>query len=201
MTEIDYYFSPISAYTYLAGDGLEKIASATGARINYKPVEIFKVFEVAGVQPLHRRHLSIQQYRLQDLARRARAAGLAMRLQPKFWPGDPRLACCALIAAQEGRRAGTATGDVGKVARALMRALWAEDKDIAEIGVIAEALSEGGFDASVLSAGADAGRIFVENTGEAVSRGVFGAPFYIVGDQKFWGQDRLDDLARHLEAL
>lgn len=199
MIVIDYYFSPVSPYAYLAGDALECVAELHGARIDYKPIDIGTVLKVTGGTPVAERHLSRQQYRLQDLARRARRAGLPMRLQPKCWPADPRLACCALIAAQRGLRGGTAPqGDVGVAARAMMRALWAEDKDIADIGVIAEALSEGGFPAEVLFDGAAAGEIFVANTEEAVRRGVFGSPFYIVGGEKFWGQDRIEDLALHL---
>ena len=97
MRVIDYYFSPASPYSYLAGDRLEQIAARHGARIAYKPVDVFTVFNVTGGIPVHRRHLSRQEYRFQDLARRARKAGLDIHLQPKFWPGDPMLPSCALI--------------------------------------------------------------------------------------------------------
>ena len=194
MRVIDFYFSPASPYSYLAGDRLERIADRHGARIAYKPVDVFTVFEVTGGIPVHRRHLSRQEYRFQDLARRARKAGMDIHLQPKFWPGDPMLPSCALIAAGAAVDAGKATGDVGVAARALMRALWAEQKDISDTGVIAAALDEAGFSADVLADGASAGAIYAANTEEAVRRGVFGAPFYIVDEQRFWGQDRLDDL-------
>ena len=104
------------------------------------------------------------------------------------------LPSCALIAAAGAVDAGEAKGDVGKAARALMRALWAEQKDIADTGVIAAALAEAGFSADVLADGVSAGATYVANTEEAVRKGVFGSPFYIVGEQRFWGQDRLDDL-------
>ncbi|MGG7567814.1 2-hydroxychromene-2-carboxylate isomerase [Rhodovulum sp. DZ06] len=195
MPVVDYYFSVLSPYAYLAGDRLERIAEANGALVRYKPVDIHKVFEVTGGIPVHRRHVSRQEYRFQDLARRARRAGLPMHLSPKFWPGNPTLANCALIAAQEARSEGQAPdGDVGAAARALMRALWAEQKDLADPGVVAEALAEGGFSTAVFSGGAAAGETYVRNTEEAVRRGVFGAPFYILGEERFWGQDRLEDL-------
>jgi 2-hydroxychromene-2-carboxylate isomerase len=200
MSVIDYYFSPASPYAYLAGDRLEQIAVRQGARIAYKPVDVFTVFDVTGGIPVHRRHLSRQEYRFQDLARRAGKAGLDMNLQPKFWPGDPMLPCCALIAAQAAVDAGKAKGDVGLAARALMRALWAEQKDIADTGVIAAALAEAGFSADVLADGASAGATYAANTEEAVRRGVFGVPFYIVETQRFWGQDRLEDLEDLLAA-
>ncbi|MFT4793583.1 MAG: 2-hydroxychromene-2-carboxylate isomerase [Paracoccaceae bacterium] len=194
MSVINYYFSPASPYAYLAGDRLEQIATRQGARIAYKPVDVFTVFEVTGGIPVHRRHLSRQEYRLQDLVRRARKAGMDMHLQPKFWPGDPMLPSCALIAAGAAVAAGTSTGDVGLAARSLMRALWAEQKDISDAGVIAAALAEAGFSADVLSDGSHAGAAYASNTEEAVRLGVFGSPFYIVDGQRFWGQDRLEDL-------
>lgn len=195
MPVIDYFFSVLSPYAYLAGDRLERIAEAHGALIRYKPVDLHKVMEVTGGLPVHRRHVSRQEYRFQDLARRARRAGLPMHLQPKHFPGNPTLANCALIAAQTAQENGDAPhGDVGAAARALMRALWAEQKDLADPGVVAEALGAGGFTAAVFSGGAAAGETYARNTEEAVRRGVFGAPFYIFGEERFWGQDRLDDL-------
>jgi 2-hydroxychromene-2-carboxylate isomerase len=194
MTVIDYYFTPLSPYAYLAGDRLEALAARCGAAIAYKPVDMFKVFETTGGVPVPRRHPSRQEYRFQDLARRARRADLTLNLQPLHWPTDPTLSCCALIAADAAVRAGHATGDVGRAARAMMRACWAEQKDVADTGVIAAALGEAGFSADLLLDGATAGATYAANTQEAVSRGVFGAPFYIVGEQRFWGQDRLEDL-------
>lgn len=195
MPVIDYYFSVLSPYAYLAGDRLERIARAHGALIRYKPVNLMKVFEVTGGVPVKARHVSRQEYRLQDMARRARRAGLAMHLVPKYWPCDPTLADCALIAAQEAETEGLALhGDVGRAARAMMAALWAEQKDPTDVAVVAGALAAGGFSPAALAGGAKAGEIYAKNTEEAVRRGVFGAPFYILGDEKFWGQDRLEDL-------
>ncbi|MFT6774779.1 MAG: 2-hydroxychromene-2-carboxylate isomerase [Paracoccaceae bacterium] len=201
MTVIDYYFTTISPYCYLAGDKLERIAARHGARIAYKPVDMMKVFEVTGGVPVKARHQSRQEYRFQDMGRRARREGVAMNLQPKFWPGAPMLSCCALIAAEAAVKDGRADGDVGKAARAMLRAQWAEQKDIGDTGVIAAALDEAGFSADVLADGVGAGATYASNTAEAVQRGVFGAPFYIVGDQRFWGQDRLDDLELLLKEL
>jgi 2-hydroxychromene-2-carboxylate isomerase len=80
--------------------------------------------------------------------------------------------------------------------QAITRAVWAEDKDIAEGGVVRACLEEAGFDSALADSGLLQGaETYAANLEEAVARGVFGSPFYITdADQRFWGQDRLDDL-------
>lgn len=197
MPDIDYYFTPLSPYSYLAGDKLERIAERHGARISYKPVNLMKVFEATGGVPPAQRPPARQAYRLQDLARVARREGLPINLQPAHWPTNPAPASYAIIAAQEA-----GGGDVGALARALMAACWAEERDIAEDAVIGDCLEAAGFDRSLVSSGLLSGaETFERNTEEAIARGVFGAPTYVVGDQIFWGHDRLPHLEDHLASL
>ena len=79
---------------------------------------------------------------------------------------------------------------------AITRAVWAEDKDIAEDSVVRACLEEAGFDPSLADSGLLAGaETYAANLEEAVESGVFGSPFYITDkDQRFWGQDSIDDL-------
>ena len=103
-------------------------------------------------------------------------------------------AAYAIIAAD---RAGG--GDLPGLVQAILRACWAEEKDISQDAVIREALAAHGFDPKLADSGLLVGaEVFERNNEEAIARGVFGAPFYIVGEEKFWGQDRLDDLDQHL---
>jgi 2-hydroxychromene-2-carboxylate isomerase len=83
-----------------------------------------------------------------------------------------------------------------------MRAVWAEEKNIAEDAVIRDLLSANGFDPSLADKGLFTGaETYARNTEDAVAAGAFGSPFYITDDgAKFWGQDRLDFLDRHLAA-
>lgn len=192
MPHIDYYFTPLSPFAYLAGDGLEVIAVKHGASVTYKPANYGRLMEATGGVPVGRRHPARQAYRLQELPRIAKRNGLSINMHPAHWPTDGTLACAAVIAVQ------TAGGDAGAVARALMRACWAEEKDIADPAVVDACVAAGG--ASVDAHDIEAAKATVEaNTDEGVEAGVFGAPFYIVdGDQKFWGQDRLAYLDDHL---
>ena len=187
MVEIHYYFSVLSPFTYLAGDGLERIAEKHGATILYKPCDVMRIFAETGGVPVPKRHPTRQAYRLQELPRIARRAGLPITISPAHWPTDPVPATTAILAAAEA-----GGGDPGAVARALLSACWAEEKDIADPDVVAKALAAGGFDAAALSpAMAAAQPRIAELTDEALAKGVFGAPFYVVGEELFWGQGPL----------
>ena len=196
MAHIDYYFSTISPFTYLAGMRLEEMAARHGATITYKPVDILGLFGRTGGQPPAQRHPSRQEYRAQDLPRQARKAGMPLNFQPAFFPTNAAPSSYAVIAAQAA-----GGGYLGKLVHSLLRGVWAEDKNVAEDDVIRAALSEAGFDPALADSGLLAGaETYAANLEEAVSNGVFGAPFYIVdGAERFWGQDRLEDLELHLE--
>jgi 2-hydroxychromene-2-carboxylate isomerase len=194
MLHIDYYFATISPFTYIAGTRLEEIAAKHGASIHYKPLDVVTLFGRTGGLPPKQRHESRQAYRLQEMRRQAARAGVPINLAPMFWPTNPAPSSYAIIAAQSA-----GGGDLGALVHGLTRACWAEEKNIAEDEVIRAALVAAGFDAGLVDKGMLAGaETYAANLEEAVSRGVFGAPFYIVGEERFWGQDRLDDLDLHL---
>lgn len=197
MADIDYFFSTLSPFTYLAGTRLEGIAARHGASIAYKPMDILAVFARTGGTPPPERHPSRQAYRAQDLARQARRLGLPLNLRPAHFPTNPAPSSYAFIAARDA-----GGGDLGRLVQAFTRSCWADDRDIADDAVIRDCLAEAGFDAALADSGLLAGaEAYARHTEEAVERGVFGAPFYIVADddQRFWGQDRLADLDAHLE--
>ena len=194
MANIDYYFATLSPYCYLAGNRLEEVAARHGAEITYKPFDIVAAFGRTGGTAPKDRHPSRMEYRAQDLVRQAKKLDMAFNLQPAHWPTNGAPAAYAFIAAQNA-----GGGDLGKLAHAICRAVWAEQKDIAEDEVIRACLEDAGFDASLADSGLlEGAETYARNLEEAVEHGVFGAPFYIVGDQRFWGQDRLEDLDLHL---
>lgn len=193
---IDYWFTVQSPFAYLAGARLETIAARRGAAIHYRPMPIFDVFQATGGVPPKDRHPSRQSYRLQDLERSAARAGLPITLKPRHWPTDERPASLTLIAAQA---AGFA---VGPAVVAILRALWAEERDIADPATLSEIIAENGVLEAALAEHWPAAEATFAAAGEAaVAAGVFGSPFYVVGEQRFWGHDRLDHLDDHLAAL
>lgn len=191
MAHIDLFFSTLSPYAYLAGNRAEEVAAKHGATITYKPLDIMALIPRTGGTPPKDRHKSRVEYRAQDLVRQAKKLGLPFNLTPAHWPTNAAPSSYALIAAQNA-----GGGDVGKLMFAITRAVWAEDKDIAEDSVVRACLEEAGFDPSLADSGLLAGaETYAANLEEAVESGVFGSPFYITDkDQRFWGQDSIDDL-------
>ncbi|UWQ20005.1 2-hydroxychromene-2-carboxylate isomerase [Jannaschia sp. W003] len=196
MTAIDYFFTPLSPFTYLAGTRLEEIAAETGAEIRYRPLDVVQLFGRTGGTPPKDRHPARQAYRLQEMRRLGAKLGLPINLKPAHWPTNPAPAAFAIIGAQ---RAGGG-GDLGALAHGLARACWAEERDIADDGVIREVLERSGFDGALADVGMlEAAEEYGRNLEDAVAANVFGAPFYVVGEEVFWGQDRLEDLRLHLK--
>jgi 2-hydroxychromene-2-carboxylate isomerase len=193
---IDYYFTPISPYTYLGHERLLEIAARHGATIAVKPVDYGRIFPVSGGLPLKQRAPQRQAYRLFELERWSKHLGMPFNVKPKFFPVSPDAAARWIIAAQ-------ARGDTDalRLAGALFRAVWAEERDISDEPTLASIATEQRLDAALLAAGAaspDAASRYDALTQEAIERQIFGAPTYVYRDEPFWGQDRLDFLDRAL---
>jgi 2-hydroxychromene-2-carboxylate isomerase len=195
MAHIDYFFGTISPFVYLAGTRMEEIAGRHGATVAYKPLDIGALFGRTSGLALKDRHESRREYRLQEIRRQAAKADLPINPQPRHWPTNPAPSSYAIIAAEKA-----GGGDMGTLVHSICRACWAEDRDIAEDGVIRDCLSLAGFDPDVADRGMlAAAETYAANLEEAVAKGAFGAPFYVIDTgERFWGQDRLDDLEMHL---
>ncbi|PUB17540.1 2-hydroxychromene-2-carboxylate isomerase [Yoonia sediminilitoris] len=191
MPHIDYYFATISPFTYLCGIRPQEIATKNGATIKYKPVDIMALFARTGGTALKDRHPNRQEYRLQDMVRRAKRCNLPLNPKPMFWPTNAAPSAYAIIAAQNA-----GGGDLAKLVHLFGAACWADERDISQDDTIRDCLTQAGFDPDLadkdMMTSADT---FARNLEDAVSAGVFGAPFFITDtDQRFWGEDRLDDL-------
>ena len=198
MTNIDYFLSTISPYVYLSGMRPAEIAARHGLALTYRPLDVMALFPRTGGKPLADRHESRKAYRLQELRRQSVKTGLALNVQPLYWPANAAPSSYAIIAAQAAVRDG-ADGDLGGLVHGFTRACWAENRNIAEDDVVRDILATHGFDPGLADRGMLAGaEAYVRNIEDAVTMGVFGVPFFIVEGEKFWGQDRLDDLDRHL---
>ncbi|MFO1398236.1 MAG: 2-hydroxychromene-2-carboxylate isomerase [Burkholderiales bacterium] len=191
---IDYFFATVSPWSYLGHDRLVALAREHGAHIAVKPMNLGEVFPVSGGLPLPKRAPQRQAYRLVELARWSEFLGKPMKIQPSHFPVDGGPAATWILAAGEhGTDAALAlTG-------AVLGALWEQDRDIADAATLADCARACGLDAAAVSARAPAmAARYAEITREAIDRGVFGAPTYVVDGEMFWGQDRLDFLARKL---
>jgi len=178
----EFFFDLNSSYSYLASTQLAGLAQRTGARIVLVPMLLGAITKATGsnVGPMQR-----LQYTARDMLRWAERYRIPFTL-PSSWPTRSVLGLRCVLAAGEGREAAM---------HALFRAFWAEGKDIADAAVVRDALGAAGMDAERILAGAESPPIKDElrkNTDGALERGVFGAPTFFVGEEMFWGNDRLD---------
>jgi 2-hydroxychromene-2-carboxylate isomerase len=194
---VTYFLTPQSPWVYLGHARLVALARERDAAIDIKPFDLGKVFSVSGGLPLAKRAPQRQSYRLLEMARWAAHLNLPLNPQPKFFPVPPEQASRLIIAARTSLGADVAL----ELAGAIMRALWAEEKNIADDATLAQIADLCGQDGRMLlksAATAGVQEQLDKNTDEAIAANVFGAPWYIVDAQPYWGQDRLDFVERAL---
>jgi 2-hydroxychromene-2-carboxylate isomerase len=197
MKTVHYFFTPSSPWTYLGHARFLQMVEQHGARILLRPVDLGRVFPVSGGLPLAKRAAQRQTYRLKELARWREFRGVPLNIHPKYFPVPADDAARLIIAADLAQ--GTAAGL--KLAGALMRAIWAEERNIADADTRAAVVAEQGLDPAKLASFADqAAAAFDAYTEEAIAAQVFGAPWYLVEGEPFWGQDRLEFVERALAA-
>jgi 2-hydroxychromene-2-carboxylate isomerase len=195
---VDYYFTPVSPWTYLGHERFIAIAAKAGATIDPKPVDYGRIFPVSGGLPVKQRPPQRQAYRFAELKRWPAFLDLPLNAEPRFFPVNPGTASLMLVAAR-----GHGVDITMRLAGAMLRACWAEEKNLADNDTLV-ALAQGvGLDGRVLldAAGSTvAADGFTALTTEAIDLQVFGAPTYVYKGELFWGQDRLDFLERALAA-
>ena len=169
---VDYYLAPQSPWTYLGHQRFADMVHRTGSVVRIRPMDLGKVFPVSGGLPLGQRAPQRQAYRLAELARYRDHLGVPLNVQPKFFP----------------------------VAGAVLTACWAQERNIADAQVLAQLLQEQGLPADLLeqSHQSHVQSRYDADTQAAIDAGVFGSPSYVIRDEIFWGQDRLDFVERAL---
>ena len=196
---VDYYFAPQSPWAYLGHQRLADIAQRAGASIRVMPIDLGgKVFPISGGLPLGQRAPQRQAYRLVELQRFSQHLNAPLNLKPRFFPVGGDDAARLIIAADLAHGAEAAM----KVAGAVLTACWSQERNIADDKVLAELLAEQGMPEAVLgqSHSQAVQERYESYTQAAIDAGVFGAPSYVVADEIFWGQDRLDFVERVLAA-
>ena len=195
---IDYYLTPSSPWTYLGHERLLQIAAKSGAIVHPKPVDYGRIFPLSGGLPLKQRAAQRQAYRFSELKRWRGHLGLPLTLEPKYFPVDANPSARLLVAVL-AKDAAIAM----RLAGALLRACWAEERNIADAATLAGIATATGQDGPALlaeSQGAEIAAAYDRLTDEAIEKQVFGAPTYSYNGELFWGQDRLDFLERALQA-
>ena len=187
---IDFYFDFSSPYGYLASTRIDAIAARHGRDVTWRPFVLGAAFKVTGQQPLVEQPLR-GEYANRDFARSARLLGVPLELPEPF----PFFALAA-------SRACYWVGDAGAskaLAQAIYHAAFGEGRDVTPVATVAEiarGLGIEGVEQGVEKPETKAK--LREATDEALARGVFGSPFFIVDGEPFWGHDRLEHVERWL---
>jgi 2-hydroxychromene-2-carboxylate isomerase len=191
VSTIDYYVWLLSDWAYLGGIRFVQLAARHGLKINHIPMRMQDVYAGSGGIVLANRSWQRQAYRITELKRWRSRLGIPVNIEPKFYPADVDLASCVVIVAQQRGL------PVADFVNAVMRAIWAEDLNVADPGVLVAIAERCGLEGRALLEAADAQAVRAEyrgNTERALAAGVFGSPFYAFAGELFWGQDRLDML-------
>ena len=204
MTEVSCFYSLSSPWAYFGGPKIQDIVRRHRVKLVLKPYDFQDVAPKTGGVPIRTRPEPRRTYHALELDRWRKYLGMPLVLEPKHYPADGKPAGWnkspgwMVIAAQE------AGLDAPVLSHALLRALWAEERDTSKPEVRRAIATENGMDGDALVAAetsATVQALYRQYTDEAVACGVFGAPTYVLNGERFWGQDRLDFLDRSLDAL
>lgn len=183
---LEFFFDYASTYSYLACHQVEAVAQRTGAELRWRPFLLGAVFKATG----NHTPLQIPQkgvYIAKDIQDWLRYLKLPSLVLPESFPANSLKANrMALVAAEHGK--------VAAFSRAAYRAAFAEGRDLNDPKVLAELAREVGLEPDKALAHIENQEIkdaLRRNTEEAVARGAFGAPTFFVGDNMFFGNDRL----------
>lgn len=185
---VDFYFDFGSPAAYLAYTQLAKLATDTGASVVMKPMLLGGVFQATGNRP----PISVPlkgSYLFQDMARYARRYGVALNMNPHF-----PINTITLMRAASGLQLRN-DDRFDLFCSTIFKAIWVDSKNMNDLAVVGEVLHEAGFDGAGMLALASLQEVkdlLKTQTQAAVDRGIFGAPTFFVGEEMFWGQDRLE---------
>ncbi|MCX7219728.1 MAG: 2-hydroxychromene-2-carboxylate isomerase [Burkholderiales bacterium] len=191
----EYYFAPQSPWAYLGHQRFLDLAKQQGAKIEIKPFDLGKVFAISGGLPLAKRAPQRQAYRLTEMQRWSEHLALPMHVQPTYFPVAADPAALMIIAAQLAHGTEAALSLSG----AIMRAVWAEQKNIADADTLAGLAFDCELDGKQLLKSSETASVQADYdrfTNEAIAANVFGVPWFVYQGESFWGQDRLDFLER-----
>jgi len=194
---VDYYASLNSPWTHLGAARIEAMTARHGASLRIFPVDFGTIFPQSGGLPLPKRAPQRQAYRMMELRRWRDFLAIPITLQPAHFPSSEQLSSACVIALRE------TIGDQPAIALAhrVLKAVWEEEKNAGDPAILGALIAEIGLDApAIMALGAEPRwtERRLADTQAALDRGVFGAPSYVIGDEIFWGQDRLDFVERRL---
>ncbi len=195
---VDYYFTPVSPWAFLGHARFMKLLRDAGASVSVRPVDFGAIFPASGGLPLAKRAPQRQAYRLVELKRFSDALQVPLNPQPAFFPVPADPAALLIVAASEHEGEAAALDLAGRFGTAV----WVEQRNIGDEATRRAIVAEAGLPDELLARAAlpEIAQRYAAHTQQALDAGVFGAPSYVIDGEIFWGQDRLDFVARRLHA-
>ncbi len=198
MARLEFFFDVSSPWTYLAFHNVQPLAAELGLDLVWRPILVGGVFNAVNPSVYESREHPVPAkiaYMAKDMRDWAREAGLKIVWRPKVFPVNSVKAMrgCLWLAPQ---------GKLVPFARACFEAYWGEDRDISQDEVLAELCRKLGIDRDAFFAGIGEPVIkaaLKANTDELIARGGFGSPTMYLGDDMYFGNDRLPLLRAAVE--
>ncbi len=191
---LEFFFDYVSPFSYLANSQLPGIVRRTGAELVYRAMFLGGVMQATGNQPPATLPARAK-YMPKDIRRWVQRYGIEFGPNPHF-PMQTLTAMRAALAAQDA-------GVFPAYHEALFRAAWGQPKNLGDVAVLRDVIAKAGIDPEPLLAAAATEPLkerLKADTAEAVARGAFGAPTFFVGEEMFFGNDRLDFVEEALRA-
>lgn len=188
--ELTFSFDVVCPYAWMAAESVEALAARTGATVRWRPILLGGVFKAIGQAPVPAETWAVPKAVLgrKDVLRQA-----ALRDLPIDYPAaHPRRTVDAMRLL-----AGAPADKVPALAKALYRAYWVENRDVADLDLLRELAGQHGVDPAVVGSQAARDALYA-NTEAAVADGIFGVPSFTVGDKLWWGADRMFLVESHL---
>ncbi len=196
MPNVDFIFDFASPNAYLSHQVIPGIEERTGAKFNYVPCLLGGIFKATGNQAPMLAFAGIKgklEYDRVEIERFIKRHNIAFTMNPHFPVNTLLIARAAVAADMEGQLA--------DYVETVFNHMWREPKKMDDPEVVVAALNESGFDGQGLVEKTQDPAVkakLVENTEKAVERGAFGIPTFYVGDEMFYGKDRLDQVEEEI---
>ena len=193
---VEFYFDFASPYGYLGAQRIDDLAARHGRGVLWRPILLGAVFKVSGMSAMMHQPLR-GDYLRHDVVRFARLLGVPLTM-PAVVPVNGIAAARAYYWLEEIDAAAAR-----RLAKAVYHAQWGEGRDVGAAATVAEIGAGLSLDAAELLEGIQSPAVkerLRTETETAIARGVFGAPFFFVDGEPFWGADRLDQIERWLSS-
>ena len=190
--ELEFFFDVGSPASYLAWTQVPGLCRRTGATLRYRPMLLGGVFKATGnaspaAVPAKGRYSGV------DMQRFARRYGVTLTMNPHF-PVNTILLMRGALAAERA-------GDLGRYVEAGLKHMWEDGLKMDDPDVFSSAMTDAGLDGQALLESTQDPQVkaaLIENTENAVTRGVFGVPTFVIGQEVFWGDDVMDMMIDYL---